>query len=352
MAAIQGTLFEIGGQRRRCPTCRKTKHLSAFYKLKKGGGRSGLCKACLRKRSSAHYVTNREQIGQQSRGARWQLRLEAIAAYGGKCVCCEIDDPILLSIDHKHGGGKQHQERTGGSRGVLIDLKRRGWPDDCQLLCWNCNCAKGFFGKCPHQHPDMVFATPKPIRHKPKDKRCARCLERKIAAEFHKTSPYCKPCSNTVQREYRALVNRGEWLPDVPGGLHVLKYCPRCALWKVAAEEFNKNASAYDNRQALCRPCSRIARHAIRKKLRVINAAWERRLRLKVLMALGGKCAKCGEDNPFFLSIDHIHRDGAIHRATPGPSLTKRVWKLGCPKDRFRVLCYNCNCPPRLLPDS
>lgn len=32
-------------------------------------------------------------------------------------------------------------------------LKNNGFPKkDFQLLCFNCNCAKGFFGMCPHKY--------------------------------------------------------------------------------------------------------------------------------------------------------------------------------------------------------
>ena len=36
-------------------------------------------------------------------------------------------------------------------------LKKHGFPKEgFQLLCYNCNCAKGFFGKCPHKKQDLV----------------------------------------------------------------------------------------------------------------------------------------------------------------------------------------------------
>lgn len=28
-----------------------------------------------------------------------------------------------------------------------------GFPDTYRLLCWNCNCAIGIYGECPHKNP-------------------------------------------------------------------------------------------------------------------------------------------------------------------------------------------------------
>jgi hypothetical protein len=30
-------------------------------------------------------------------------------------------------------------------------LAKHGYPDTFQLLCHNCNLARGFYGTCPHQ---------------------------------------------------------------------------------------------------------------------------------------------------------------------------------------------------------
>lgn len=63
--------------------------------------------------------------------------------------------------------------------------------------------------------------------------------------------------------------------------------------------------------------------------------------------AYGGKCACCGESELAFLTIDHIHNDGAAHRREMGAAV-KDMWRYvrqnNFPKDRFQLLCYNCNC--------
>jgi hypothetical protein len=34
-------------------------------------------------------------------------------------------------------------------------LKKHGWPKEgFTILCFNCNCAKGIYGTCPHQRSE------------------------------------------------------------------------------------------------------------------------------------------------------------------------------------------------------
>lgn len=75
------------------------------------------------------------------------------------------------------------------------------------------------------------------------------------------------------------------------------------------------------------------------------TAESRRRLKVRVLTALGGKCACCGELTPEFLTLDHINGGGRKHREEVGHThkLYRAVEKEGCPKDKYRVLCWNCN---------
>lgn len=66
--------------------------------------------------------------------------------------------------------------------------------------------------------------------------------------------------------------------------------------------------------------------------------------RLAVISAYGGRCACCGETEVGFLTIDHKMNDGAQHRREIGPHIYAKVKKAGFPKDRFQLLCWNCNC--------
>ena len=76
-------------------------------------------------------------------------RLVAIKKYGGKCACCGETEVKFLSFDHINGGGNKHRKLIGGK--VVRWLKRNNYPKDIQILCHNCNLAKGFYGECPHK---------------------------------------------------------------------------------------------------------------------------------------------------------------------------------------------------------
>ena len=79
------------------------------------------------------------------------LRLEIVAAYGGKCECCGETEPRFLTIDHVAGDGGGQNRLARGNK-LYRQLKAAGFPKaGLRLLCFNCNCSKGQFGTCPHE---------------------------------------------------------------------------------------------------------------------------------------------------------------------------------------------------------
>jgi len=71
-------------------------------------------------------------------------RMEAIAALGGKCSRCGIDDWRVLQIDHITGGGNRKLIRTicrSKYHGVVVAEAQSG---TYQLLCANCNWIKRY----------------------------------------------------------------------------------------------------------------------------------------------------------------------------------------------------------------
>ncbi len=87
----------------------------------------------------------------------WRDRLitQAFHAYGGcACACCGLDDFAFLTLDHIEGGGNQHRKEmreTTKTTDIYTWVKKRGYPPGFQVLCMNCNWARGKFGECPHQ---------------------------------------------------------------------------------------------------------------------------------------------------------------------------------------------------------
>ncbi len=66
-----------------------------------------------------------------------------------------------------------------------------------------------------------------------------------------------------------------------------------------------------------------------------------------MIAAYGGRCAECGESRPECLQIDHVDSDGVyqarhgVPRA--GPRLYARLRRQGWPRDKYQLLCANCN---------
>jgi hypothetical protein len=83
-------------------------------------------------------------------------------AYSGdppKCECCGESHIEFLTIDHINGdGAKERREMKAaglnaakGGHEFYCLLEKRGFPAGYRVLCFNCNCARGFFGECPHE---------------------------------------------------------------------------------------------------------------------------------------------------------------------------------------------------------
>lgn len=103
-------------------------------------------------RQSRWYVRNKEQHNRSTRLRYFNLRTDALIAYGGACECCNERHTEFLCIDHKNGGGNQ-ERKTVSARRLLNKLKQEGYPKDkYRCLCHNCNFAIGLLGYCPHSN--------------------------------------------------------------------------------------------------------------------------------------------------------------------------------------------------------
>src|SRR6266851_4072167 len=90
-------------------------------------------------------------------------------------------------------------------------------------------------------------------------------------------------------------------------------------------------------------------RHPQSSAERVRKATQQRRyiglLRLRALDRFGGRCLCCGETRHEFLTFDHVHGDGAAERKRGIGGSTFYLLLLKTDAiDRYRVLCWNCNC--------
>ena len=102
-----------------------------------------------------------KEIQKKHRERCREQRLFVLTHYCGGakpfCVCCGEAEFKFLCIDHIHGGGNKHRVKIFGttrSGNLAIWLFANGLPDGFQVLCHNCNMAKGAYGECPHRRKE------------------------------------------------------------------------------------------------------------------------------------------------------------------------------------------------------
>jgi hypothetical protein len=78
------------------------------------------------------------------------------------------------------------------------------------------------------------------------------------------------------------------------------------------------------------------------------NARNRQILKQDVIDHYGGQCSCCGEKILDFLTVDHILGDGGRERKViPSSRVYHFLKRNNYPKDRYRILCFNCNCGRR-----
>jgi hypothetical protein len=92
---------------------------------------------------------NREELCAYQREWNQRRKRAVVAAYGGACACCGESNIAFLTVDHIDGYKKGSGEPRAGNK-LYGWLAKQDFPNGFQILCWNCNAAKGMFGACPH----------------------------------------------------------------------------------------------------------------------------------------------------------------------------------------------------------
>lgn len=132
-----------------------TKHSKCLYYPR--------CKVCRSKdwldyktKPGREFRLEKQRLYSKQKGRH--IRELALKAYSKSnnpfCKCCGETTYEFLAIDHINGGGNKHRRDTTnkcGSYNMYCWLKRNNYPEGFQVLCHNCNLAKGFYGVCPHQ---------------------------------------------------------------------------------------------------------------------------------------------------------------------------------------------------------
>ncbi len=111
-----------------------------------------ICKFCERKRSQLKYIKNQEYINQKHKERYQQKRNIVLNHYSNgsiTCKCCGEPQIEFLSIDHINNDGSTHRKEIGSN--LYNWLINNNFPEGFQVLCFNCNFAKGIYGFCPHK---------------------------------------------------------------------------------------------------------------------------------------------------------------------------------------------------------
>lgn len=141
-AEYQESLTRLDGLKT-CPRCQQDlpQDEAHFYKANTARGLSCWCRWC-----SNQVIKDRKR----------KQRIEVLTHYSGgtpKCACCGVPELEFLAIDHVGGGGNAHRKAIGRNSGAAFYdwLRKEGYPTGYQVLCHNCNSARGFYGICPHE---------------------------------------------------------------------------------------------------------------------------------------------------------------------------------------------------------
>jgi hypothetical protein len=109
------------------------------------------CRSCDRLYVLNAWNENRDRYNKMALIRLHALRVEVLNRYGGRCACCGESQYEFLSIDHINNDGAEHRREVGRGASICRWLKKNNYPAGFQVLCMNCNCAKGWYGMCPHQ---------------------------------------------------------------------------------------------------------------------------------------------------------------------------------------------------------
>lgn len=100
-----------------------------------------------------HYEKNKLEILAKTKEKRKEIRETVLTHYGKTCQCCGETIDQFLCIDHMDNNGASHRKEIKVDAGMNFYrwIIKNNFPNNLQVLCYNCSCAKGFFGKCPHK---------------------------------------------------------------------------------------------------------------------------------------------------------------------------------------------------------
>ena len=145
---------------KKCQKCKSVLKEELFNRNKnKPDGLATECKSCRKLYMSQYYANNREKLklknSKRNKARHNEAKIKVIEHYTGgdiKCMCsgCEVTEIEFLSVEHINGGGQEDRNKSG-ARTFYERLVKDNYPEDIEILCFNCNLSRGFHGYCPHE---------------------------------------------------------------------------------------------------------------------------------------------------------------------------------------------------------
>ncbi len=95
------------------------------------------------------YLTLLKKRRIHYKGYAIKAKMNFVEMYGKACSCCGESIMEFLTIEHILGqSGVKNKEK---STKAYIKATKEYRPDLYEILCYNCNNAKGQYGRCPHE---------------------------------------------------------------------------------------------------------------------------------------------------------------------------------------------------------
>lgn len=165
----------------------------------------------------------------------------------------------------------------------------------------------------------------------------------------------CEPCYNKSRYIYKPLSEKKQLLRrcivPITGRLryHIDKTYKQNTINNAKARYWNNREAQLAYMKAWRKANPEKKKLAYRKCVRESGDKYREYQRKKyherrkiVLNAYGHKCACCGEHRKEFLTIEHLHKNGSVHRKKEN-NIYQFLIKNNFPKDSFALYCFNCN---------
>jgi len=94
---------------------------------------------------NCNFLKSRPKIITKNQRSDAKMKERTLKAYSPelKCNSCPETNPMVLTIDHVNGNGKNHRKSiAGGSAGFYRWLRFNNFPSGYQVMCLNCNCKR------------------------------------------------------------------------------------------------------------------------------------------------------------------------------------------------------------------